>query len=406
VTLKWFRPGFQEPMTTTVVRQQIAVPAVNWAMVPGDIGYVELINFSQNISEELGAALADLQSKGAKGVVLDVRNNTGGYLTQARDVVEQFEAGKKLVVYTEGPAEPRRNYTTSERARAVCTLPLAVLTNNFSASASEITAGALQDLGRATVIGERTFGKGSVQNLFPLATDRGEPHEDLGEPDNAWQEGEPYTDVNKNGKYDPGAHIKLTVAKYYLPSGRCPHREFDQNGKLLNLDWGVTPDKVLDLLENKPEDAWKNAAVFALLKKGAFREYVKKHMAGHEALFRDLAEGDGGDPARYPEFAEFYKSLDTKLGEDDVRRWLRYEVRDQVSDLRGAVYPGQRALGDPQEDAQLQEAVRTLLAKRDVDIRDVAAYKNVLKIKFEDRKTAQQDAVKDTAKDTGKETGK
>jgi C-terminal peptidase prc len=403
VTLKWFRPGFQEPMVSTITRQQIAVPAVNWAMVPGDIGYVELINFSENISEELGKALADLRSKGAKGIVLDVRNNTGGYLTRARDVVEQFVPGRKLVVYTQGPAEPRRNYLTSERERAVCELPLAVLTNNFSASASEITAGALQDMKRATIVGERTFGKGSVQNLFPLRTERGEEYTDLDQ-DNAWQEGEPFEDANKNGKYDPGAHIKLTVAKYYLPSDRCPHREYDQNGKLLNLDWGVTPDKVLDLLENKPEDAWKNAAVFALLKKGAFREYVKKHIAGNEALFKELAEGDRGDTSRYPEFAEFYKSLETKLTEDDVRRWLRYEVRDQVSDLRGAVYPGQRALGDPQEDAQLQEAVRTLLAKVGADIREVPAYQNVLKIKFDDRTTAQQGAPgkDDPSKDRAK----
>jgi hypothetical protein len=142
------------------------------------------------------------------------------------------------------------------------------------------------------------------------------------------------------------------------------------------------PDKVIDLLENKPEDAWKNAAVFALLKKGVFRDYVKKQLPGNHDLFRELAEGDRGDTSRYPAFAEFYKSLDTALTEDDVRRWVRYEVRDQISDLRGAVYPGQRALGDPQEDAQLQEAVRTLLGKLGKDIRDLPAYQAVLKIPF------------------------
>ena len=382
VELKWFRTGFQEPQVITVTRRQIAVPAVNWAMVPGDIGYIELINFSSNISDELQVALRDLTGKGARGIVLDVRNNTGGFLTQARDVVEQFVAGKKLVVYTEGPAEPRRDYKTSDRPREVCELPVAVLTNNFSASASEITAGALQDLGRATIIGERSFGKGSVQNLFGLASDPREDFSDLNG-DEVWQEGEDYKDRNGNGKYDAGAHMKLTVAKYFLPSGRCPHREFDKDGRIVDPNWGVTPDKVLDLLENKPEDAWKNTAVFALLKKGVFKAYVKKHMPQHEQLFRELAEGDGGDPKRYPEFATFYGELDTKLSEDDVRRWLRYEVRDQISDLRGAVYPGQRALGDPQEDAQLQEAVRTILGKLGQDIRQIAAYQNVLKIPFD-----------------------
>ncbi|MBL9078676.1 MAG: PDZ domain-containing protein [Planctomycetes bacterium] len=381
VVLKVFRVGFQEPQTLTILRRQIAVPAVNWTMVPGDVGYVELISFSSNLAEELRTALVDLTQKGARGIVLDLRNNTGGFLTQATDVVEQFLDGKRLVVYTEGPAEPRRDYYTEDRDRPVCKLPMAVLTNHFSASASEITAGALQDHGRAVIVGERSFGKGSVQNLFALRTDPPEPWEDLND-DGNWQEGEPYTDRNHNGAYDVGAHIKLTVAKYHLPSGRCPHREFDKDGRIVDPNWGVMPDKVIDLLENKPEDAWKNAALFALLRKGAFREYVKKHIGAHEPLFRELAEGDDGDPSRYPEFDAFYASLDTQLTKDDVRRWIRYEVRDQVSDLRGAVYPGQRALGDPQEDAQLQEAVRTLLQQDGRDIREVAAYRKVLKIPF------------------------
>ena len=101
-----------------------------------------------------------------------------------------------------------------------------------------------------------------------------------------------------------------------------------------------------------------------------------------------LAEGDDGDPQRYPGFDDFYEGLDTKLSKDDVRRWTRYEVRDQISDLRGAVYPGQRALGDAQEDAQLQEAIRVLMKAEGRDIRDVTALKNVFKIDFDGKKTA------------------
>ncbi|MGE3174123.1 MAG: S41 family peptidase [Planctomycetota bacterium] len=387
VVLKVFRPGWQEPETMTIVRQQIHVPSVNATMLPGDVGYIELVTFGSATAEELDQALTGLMQKGAIGVVLDVRNNTGGFLTQAREVVEKFVEGRKMVVYTEGPREPRREYRT--RDNAICNLPMAVLTNNFSASASEITAGALQDLGRAVIVGERTFGKGTVQNMMSLATDPGERFDDLNQ-DGSWQEGEPYEDTNGNGKFDVGAHIKLTVAKYYLPSGRTPHREFDKEGKIVDPGWGVTPDFKIDLLENKPEDAWKNAAVFGLLKKNVFRTYVKEHMAGHEELFRQLAEGDDGDPQRYPDFDGWYESLETKLTKDDVRRWLRYEVRDAVSDLRGAVYPGQRALGDPQEDAQLQEAVRQLLSKSGKDIRQVAAYAHVLKIPFDDDKKTSQ----------------
>ena len=268
------------------------------------------------------------------------------------------------------------------------------MTNLLSASASEITACAFQDLRRATIIGKRSFGKGSVQNLFPLNTSPEEEFTDLNG-DRAWQEGEPFVDRNGNGLYDPGAHIKLTVAKYYLPLGRCPHREFDKEGRIIDPAWGVKPDIELELLENKPEDAWKNSAVFAILKNGSIKLYVKEQIAKNEALFRQLAEGDEGDPSRYPGFAEFYKSLDTKLSEDDVRRWIRYEVRDQISDLRGAVYPGQRALGDTQEDAQLQEAIRVLMKARGGDIRDIAALKNVLKISFdEDQKDGKKDYKK------------
>jgi carboxyl-terminal processing protease len=384
VVLKVFRPGWQEAETLTITRQQITVPSVNHTMIPGNVGYLELVNFGASTGEELVAALQDVMHKGAIGVVLDVRNNTGGFLTQARDIVEKFVSGKKLVVYTEGPSEPRRNYYTGNNA--MCDLPLAVLINNYSASASEITAGALQDLGRAVIVGERSYGKGTVQNMMALASSPGEPFEDRNK-DGSWQEGEDFTDENHNGKYDVGAHIKLTVAKYYLPSGRCTHREFDKDGKIVDPGWGVTPDFKIDLLENKPEDAWKNAAVFALLKKGVFKDYVKKNLPTNPQLFQQLAEGDEGDPQRYPGFDAFYTGLDTKLTKDDVRRWLRYEVRDGVSDLRGAVYPGQRALGDPQEDAQLQEAVRQLLKKAGKDVREVPEYKNVLKIPFDEGKT-------------------
>jgi carboxyl-terminal processing protease len=98
VVLKVFRAGFQEPQIPTIVRRQISVPAVNWAMVPGDIGYIELVSFSSNLAGELRRALGDLERRGARGIVLDVRNNTGGYLHQATDVVEQFLEGRKLVV--------------------------------------------------------------------------------------------------------------------------------------------------------------------------------------------------------------------------------------------------------------------------------------------------------------------
>lgn len=379
VTIKLFRPGWTEAQEVTIVRQEIKVPSVDYTMLPGDIAYIGLVNFAANTSDELDAALKDLLAKQPKGIVLDVRNNTGGYLTQAREVVEKFVAGTRMVVYTEGPAEPRRTYQT--RDCAVTDLPVAILVNGFSASASEILSGAMQDLGRAAIIGERTYGKGSVQSMMPITAVPGEKFEDLNQ-DGNWEEGEPFQDTNGNHKYDVGPHIKLTVAKYYLPSGRCLHKEFDKDGKIVDPNWGVMPDTQVELLDRKPEDAWKNAPLFALLRKNVFRDYVKQHLPANKELFLQLAEGDDGDPSKYPDFDAFYQGLETHLTKDDVRKWIRFEVRDQVSDLRGKVYPGFRAVGDPQEDAQLQEAVRQLLQKSNVDIRDIAAYSKVLKIRF------------------------
>ncbi len=93
-----------------------------------------------------------------------------------------------------------------------------------------------------------------------------------------------------------------------------------------------------------------------------------------------LADGDQGTEARYPDFDDFYTKLDTKLSRDDIRRWIRYSVRDEVADLRGRAYPGGRAFADFQEDMQLQEAVRLLMTKLGKDIREVAEYKPILKI--------------------------
>ncbi len=395
VALKIFRPGWQEAESMTITRKQIHVPSVNHTMLPGQVGYIEMVTFGSTTAAELEAALKACMDKGAIGIALDVRNNTGGFLAQAREVVEKFVKGKKLVVYTEGPNEPRRNYNT--RDNAICDLPLAVLTNGLSASASEITAGALQDHGRAAIVGQRTFGKGTVQNMMALASDPGEKFDDLND-DGSWQEGETYDDSNKNGKFDVGSHIKLTVAKYFLPSGRCTHREFDKEGKIVDPSWGVTPEFEIELMDQRPEDAWKNAAVFALLKKGVFRDYVKERFDANKELFVQLADGDSGRTDAYPDFDTFYESLQTQLTKDDVRKWIRYEVRDRVSDLRGATYPGQRALGDPQEDAQLQEAVRQIMQKSGKDIREVEGYKNVLKISFDEKRTASADGEPKEAK--------
>jgi hypothetical protein len=132
----------------------------------------------------------------------------------------------------------------------------------------------------------------------------------------------------------------------------------------------------------KVRDRWKEAVLFDLVEKDVFNKYVDKHLEKNRTLFVELAEGDEGNVAKYPEFEAFYKSLDTKLDRDYIRRWVRYSVREKVADLRMKAFPGGRAIGDFQEDAQLQEGVRTVLDKLETDIRTISAYKNVLKISF------------------------
>lgn len=380
VVLKIMRPGLQEPQDVAITRAQIRVPSVNAEMLPGGIGYVELVNFAQGTANELRNALVGLQEQGLNGLVLDVRNNTGGYLLAARDVVELFVPANELVVYTQGRGpEERLQYRTRPGRAMFLDLPLAVLVNEYTASASEITAGAFQDLGRATIVGTRTFGKGSVQQLLPLRTDPPEEFEDKND-NGVHDEWEPFTDRNGNGKYDVGPHMKLTVARYHLPSGRSIHKEVDREGRVINPDWGVTPDVELELRDVSPLEAWKNAEIFELYQQGKFQSYVREHVKENPTLFLELAESDLGKTDRYPGFDEFYESLGTHLTKDDVRRWVRYLVRDEVADFRGKAYPGGRAVGDIQEDAQLQKAVERVLEKTGKDIRDLPEYSSVLKI--------------------------
>lgn len=163
-------------------------------------------------------------------------------------------------------------------------------------------------------------------------------------------------------------------------------------GKISNPDWGILPDHEVDVRELDARDAWKNAELFELLKQDVFNNYVKEHIQQHKALFLELADGDGASTERYPDFENFFQKLQTKLSKDDVRRWLRYAIRDQISDTRGKAYPGNRALGDFQEDGQLQEAVRRLLLSVGLDIEKVQAYQGVLKSQTETPVEGQQGA--------------
>jgi len=195
VRFKVKREGVEQPIEYTVTRDIIEIESVRYAFKIGDVGYIRVVNFAQDTAEELEEQLAALESQGLHGLVLDLRYNPGGLLRAARDVSQLFLDSGKKIVYTRGRT-PRQNAdyysTTSETKVHGREYPIVVLINEASASASEIVAGALQDWDAALIVGESSFGKGSVQTVFPMSETEA---------------------------------LKLTTAKYYTPSGRCIHKE-------------------------------------------------------------------------------------------------------------------------------------------------------------------------------------
>ena len=177
-----------------ITRELIHVKSVPYAfeVAPG-VGYLRVSSFAETTGDEVRAAIERLDKAGVKSLVLDLRDNPGGLLNQAVDVVENFVPKGSLVVFTKGRAAGSNTKIYAETSRAHDTRPLVVLINGGSASASEIVAGAIQDLDRGLLVGTTSFGKGSVQSLIELR--------------------------------DKGTALKLTTAKYYTPSGRSIHRD-------------------------------------------------------------------------------------------------------------------------------------------------------------------------------------
>ncbi|MGK7346564.1 MAG: S41 family peptidase [Candidatus Nitrospinota bacterium M3_3B_026] len=187
VTITIMREGFEEPKDFTVTRRIIHVKSVRSDMLEDRWGYVRIRNFSKDTADELDEALDEFKEKGMQGLLLDLRNNPGGLLSQAVEVADQFLDKGELIVYTKGRLPNQNMRFTAKTEHEEPYYPVVVLVNHGSASASEIVAGALQDLKRALVVGIATFGKGSVQTIIPLKGD---------------------------------AALRLTTSRYYTPSGR------------------------------------------------------------------------------------------------------------------------------------------------------------------------------------------
>ena len=187
------RHGQEKPISFSVVRGDIPVKSVDATyMINKELGYVKIKNFGETTYPELLTSFAELEAEGFKGLVIDLRGNGGGYMAVAIQMVNEFLPKNRLIVYTQGRKSRREEYRSDGRG-SYQNLPLIVLIDETSASASEIFAGAIQDNDRGIVIGRRSFGKGLVQ--YPV-------------------------------EFSDGSRINLTIARYYTPSGRCIQKPY------------------------------------------------------------------------------------------------------------------------------------------------------------------------------------
>ena len=193
VKLGVYRPGEKDLLHFTVIRGNIPVKSIDAAyMINEKVGYIKVNKFGETTYPELLIALAKLNQKNCEGLIVDLRGNTGGYMAAAIQMVNEFLPNNRLIVYTQGRKSPREDYN-SNGTGSNQKMPLVVLVDEGSASASEIFAGAIQDNDRGTIVGRRSFGKGLVQQ--PI-------------------------------EFSDGSAIRLTIARYYTPSGRCIQKPY------------------------------------------------------------------------------------------------------------------------------------------------------------------------------------
>ena len=204
VKLGVFRPGEKELLHFTIIRGDIPNKSIKAAyMIDEKYGYMNIEKFGETTYPEMLIALAQLHQQNCEGLIVDLRGNTGGYMGAAIQMVNEFLPKGRLIVYTEGRKSPRENYPSNGTGSSQ-EMPIVILLDEGSASASEIFAGAIQDNDRGTIIGRRSFGKGLVQQ--PI-------------------------------EFNDGSAIRLTIARYYTPSGRCIQKPYNKgNDAQYNMD--------------------------------------------------------------------------------------------------------------------------------------------------------------------------
>jgi carboxyl-terminal processing protease len=290
VKLKMQRPGEKEPFVKELKREKIKIDNIPYYTVfDNGVGYAILSQFTKDCARELKDVIVEMKKNHElKGFILDLRGNGGGLLAEAVDIVNMFVPKNKLVVYQKGKvAEHNYNHYTQHEPLDL-DIPLVILVNEGSASASEIVSGSIQDFDRGVIVGQRTFGKGLVQNIFPMSYN---------------------------------TQIKVTVAHYYLPSNRCI-QEIDYskkkknvadtlakndtlgeafhtaNGRVVYEGHGIQPDV-------KIEPTMASTITMNLYAKNLFFKYANKYYREHKSIksAKDFQISD----AEYEDFMQFVK---------------------------------------------------------------------------------------------------
>ena len=296
--LKVQRPGVKEPLEFNIVRRSIQMPTIPYyGVMDGQVGYINLSSFSGNPSKDFKKAFLDLKKQGITSLVIDLRNNGGGLLDQAVEIVNMFVPRGKTIVTTKGKIKQASNTYKTLREPLDTDIPIAVLVNSGTASSSEILSGSLQDLDRAVIVGNRTYGKGQVPRSLPY-----------------------------------GGNLKITTSKYYIPSGRCvqaidyAHRNEDGSvaripdslttvfhtaaGREVRDGGGVSPD-----IEVKQERLPN--ILFYLVRDNLIFDYATDYCLKHPAIASakefELTDAD------YEEFKNKVKGADFKYDQQSEK---------------------------------------------------------------------------------------
>jgi len=340
------REGWDKSIEVTVVRDEIPRPGVEYSEIvkPG-IGYVHVSTFNETTDTDLADALNKLRAARLDGLILDLRDNGGGLLSQAVGMADMFLDKNQLIVSHRGRSSPEQPYYAIRGNQGV-EVPLVVLVNGQTASASEIVSGAIQDHDRGLVVGETTFGKGLVQTQFPLSEDTA---------------------------------LRLTTARYYTPSGRLIQRNYKNvtlydyhynpqppshpdvkltdTGRQVFGEGGITPDVIVPQVKpNEFQELIEERGVLYPLPAGV-GDFVRYYLGEKPQITKDFT----ADDAVMAEFRKYLTDQQIPFTEDQIQRnavWLKWDIRREVFTSIFGLEEGYKV--QLEDDPQLEAAIRSI----------------------------------------------